>query len=192
MNLVFASSNKNKVEEIRSMLPKHFEIVNLEAIGCTEEIAETAATIEGNAILKANYIAEHYYCDCFADDTGLEVEALHGEPGVHSARYSGKDRNFELNIEKLLSNLKGIENRSAQFKTVIALNLHGEQHLFSGIVKGRITFERKGSGGFGYDAIFIADGQTRTFAELTLEEKSAIGHRGKAVRKLVKFLGKVR
>ncbi|HEY0091697.1 MAG TPA: non-canonical purine NTP diphosphatase [Flavobacterium sp.] len=191
MKIVFASNNKHKIEEIQAMLPKHIEIVSLQAIGCNDDIPETADTIEGNAILKANYVSANYNCDCFADDTGLEVEALNGKPGVHSARYAGEERDAEKNTDKLLLALSQSDNRRAQFKTVIAVNLHGEQHLFTGIVKGEITMEKRGNGGFGYDPIFKANGQTKTFAELTLKEKAEIGHRGEAVRKLVEFLSKV-
>ena len=188
MKLVFASSNKNKIFEIQSMLPETIQILSLEDIGCMEEIPETADTIEGNAILKANYISNKYGYDCFADDTGLEVAALNGEPGVFSARYAGEQRNSDDNMDKLLDNLSDKNNRKAQFKTVIALNINGKQDLFTGIAKGEITFEKTGTKGFGYDPIFQPIGYKETFAELSLEIKNEISHRGKATQKLINFL----
>jgi XTP/dITP diphosphohydrolase len=188
MQIVFASYNKNKIKEIQLLLPDSIQILSLEDIGCTEDIPETATTIEGNAILKANYVTQKYGYECFADDSGLEVDALNGEPGVFSARYAGEPKNDENNIDKLLSNLKGIENKSANFKTVICLNSKGEQHLFTGIINGTIIEERIGTNGFGYDPIFVADGYQKTFAELALEEKARISHRGIAVQKLIHFL----
>ncbi|UFH47500.1 non-canonical purine NTP diphosphatase [Flavobacterium galactosidilyticum] len=190
MQLVFASSNKNKISEIQSMLPETIQILSLEAIGCHEEIPETAATIEGNAILKANYISKKYGYDCFADDTGLEVAALNGEPGVFSARYAGEQRNSDDNMNKLLDNLSDKNNRKAQFKTVIALNINGKQELFTGIAEGEITPEKTGTKGFGYDPIFQPLGYKETFAELSLEIKNEISHRGKATQKLINFLKK--
>ncbi|MCF6128735.1 non-canonical purine NTP diphosphatase [Flavobacterium sp. AS60] len=188
MQLVFASNNQNKIKEIQLLLPTSIQILSLEDIGCFEEIPETADTIEGNAILKANYVTEKYGYNCFADDTGLEVEALNGEPGVYSARYAGEQKGANDNMDKLLLNLKDTSNRVAQFKTVIALNLNGKQTLFTGIIKGKIIEEKIGTNGFGYDPIFVADGYTKTFAELTIEEKSKISHRGLAVKQLVDFL----
>lgn len=188
MKLVFASSNINKIKEIQSMLPNTIEILSLEDIGCTEDIPETSNTIEGNAILKADYVTQKYGFDCFADDTGLEVDALNGEPGVYSARYAGPQCNPEDNMEKLLYNLQKKTDRSAQFKTVIALNLNGKQHLFTGLASGEITHERKGNKGFGYDPVFRAVGFDLTFAELSPEEKNHISHRGKATRQLIDFL----
>lgn len=164
------------------------QILSLEDIGCFEDIPETAETIEGNAILKADYITKNYGYDCFADDTGLEVDVLNGEPGVYSARYAGEQKDANDNMDKLLSNLKDKPNRSAQFKTVIALNLNGKQTLFTGIIKGKIIDEKIGTNGFGYDPIFVADGYDKTFAELSIEEKSDISHRGLAVKQLVDFL----
>lgn len=188
MKLVFASNNKNKIKEIQLLLPEHIELLSLEDIGCFEDIPEIADTIEGNAILKANYITEHYGYNCFADDTGLEVEALNGEPGVYSARYAGEQRNDEDNMNKLLKSLEKITNRTAQFKTIIALNIgKNQQYLFEGIVKGKIIKEKRGNLGFGYDPIFVADGYTKTFAELSIEEKSRISHRGIATQKLIYF-----
>jgi XTP/dITP diphosphohydrolase len=188
MQLVFASNNKNKIKEIQLLLPDSIQILSLEAIGCTEDIPETADTIEGNAILKANYVSQKYGFDCFADDSGLEVDALDGEPGVFSARYAGEPKNDETNIDKLVANLRGVENKKANFKTVICLNLKGEQQLFTGIINGTIIEERIGTNGFGYDPIFVADGYQKTFAELSLEEKATISHRGIAVKQLVEFL----
>ena len=188
MQLVFASNNKNKIKEIQLLVPHYIHVLSLEDIGCFEEIPETADTIEGNAIQKASYVTEKYGYNCFADDTGLEVEALNGEPGVYSARYAGEQKDANDNMDKLVLNLKDKTNRSAQFKTVIALNLDGNQTLFTGIIKGKIIDEKMGSNGFGYDPIFIAEGYSKTFAELTIEEKSTISHRGLAVKQLVAFL----
>lgn len=188
MKLVFASNNKNKIQEIQSLLPKSINIVSLEDINCLEEIPETTDTIEGNAILKANYITEKYGFDCFADDTGLEVEALNGAPGVFSARYAGEPSDANANMQKLLAALENKTNRNAQFKTVITLNLNGEQYLFTGIAKGKITTEKSGNEGFGYDPIFQPLGFKETFAELSLEQKNQISHRGKATKKLIDFL----
>ena len=187
MKLVFASNNMNKIKEIQLLLPSTIQILSLESIGCQEEIPETAATIEGNAILKANYVTENYGYNCFADDTGLEVEALNGQPGVHSARYAGEQKDANDNMDKLLQNLEDKSNRRAQFKTVIALNFNGNQTLFTGIIKGKIIQEKIGTNGFGYDPIFVADGFDKTFAELSLEEKSTISHRGLAVKQLIEF-----
>ena len=188
MKLVFASSNKNKIQEIQQLVPSTIQILSLEDIGCAEDIPETTDTIEGNAILKANYVTEKYGYDCFADDTGLEVEALNGAPGVYSARYAGKQKDSNDNMDKLLSELIDKSNRKANFKTVIALNLNGKQHLFTGIVNGKIIEEKIGTNGFGYDPIFVADGFDKTFAELNMEEKSTISHRGIAVKELIKHL----
>jgi XTP/dITP diphosphohydrolase len=188
MKIVFASNNKNKIQEIQSMLPESIQIVSLESIGCFEEIPETAKTIEGNAILKANYITQKYGFDCFADDTGLEVDSLNGQPGVYSARYAGEQRNADDNMNKLLEELLDKTNRNAQFKTVIALNLKGKQYLFEGIASGEITLEKKGTRGFGYDPIFKPNGYENTFAELSLAVKNEISHRGKATKALLEFL----
>lgn len=190
MKLVFASNNKNKIQEIQALVPKTIQIVSLEDIGCTEDIPETANTIKENAILKANYVTEKYGYDCFADDTGLEVDALNGAPGVYSARYAGEQKDANDNMDKLLSELKDKPNRKANFKTVIALNLNGKQNLFTGIINGKIIEEKIGTNGFGYDPIFVADGYEKTFAELTMEEKSTISHRGIAVKELILFLQK--
>jgi len=188
MKLVFASNNKNKIKEIQHLLPNTIELLSLEAIGCQEEIPETADTIEGNAILKANYVTQKYGYDCFADDTGLEVEALNGAPGVYSARYAGMQRNAGDNMNLLLENLKNQDNRTAQFKTVIALNINGKQQLFTGIAKGEITLEKSGNQGFGYDPVFQPEGYQETFADLDLEIKNQISHRGKATQLLISYL----
>lgn len=188
MTIVFASANENKIAEIRSLLPENFEILSLSDIGCFEEIPETAQTIEGNAILKANFLTGKYNLNCFADDTGLEVESLDGAPGVYSARYAGPQKDADDNIQKLLAELKGTANRRARFVTVIALSLNGTQHLFTGIAKGVITEAPRGNFGFGYDPVFVPDGESRTFAEMTMSEKAAFSHRAAAVRQLVDFL----
>ena len=190
MQLVFASNNKNKIKEIQALIPNTIKIISLEDIGCAEDIPETAETIEGNAIMKANYVTEKYGYNCFADDTGLEVEVLNGAPGVYSARYAGEQKDANDNMDKLLSELKGKTNRKANFKTVICLNLNGTQQLFTGIINGKIIDEKIGTNGFGYDPIFIAEGHDKTFAELTLEEKAHISHRGIAVAQLIAFLSK--
>ncbi|TXE10715.1 non-canonical purine NTP diphosphatase [Gelidibacter salicanalis] len=191
MTIVFATNNLNKLKEVQAFVPNHITLLSLEDIGCTEDVPETQTTIEGNALQKAAYIKNKYGYDCFADDTGLEVEALRGAPGVYSARYAGEQRNSEDNIQKLLKELQAYSNRNAQFKTVIALELHGQQHTFTGICPGEITTEKSGNRGFGYDPIFKANGYNQTFAEISLEEKNQIGHRGKAVKQLVNFLNSI-
>jgi XTP/dITP diphosphohydrolase len=188
MKLVLASNNKNKIAEIQQQVGSQFEIVSLEDIGCFVDIPETAETIEGNAILKANYVTENFGLPCFADDTGLEIESLNNEPGVYSARYAGEQKNAEDNMNLVLHKLATETNRNAQFKTIIALNINDQQHLFEGIVKGEITNEKSGNHGFGYDPIFQPQGLSITFAEMSLEQKSEISHRGIAVQKLIKFL----
>ena len=188
MKIVFATNNENKVKEVQSLLPNHITILSLAAIGCDEDIPETQPTIEGNAIQKAKYVKENYGYDCFADDTGLEVTALNGEPGVFSARYAGEQRNAGDNMNKLLNELQDKTDRSAQFKTVIALILDGQQYTFEGICKGTIINEKRGEKGFGYDPIFMATGFNETFAQISLAEKNRVGHRGKAVQKLIDFL----
>ena len=190
MQLVFASNNSNKIAEIQALVPKSIEILSLKDIGCTEEIPETAETIEGNAILKANYVTKKYGFNCFSDDSGLEIDFLNGAPGVFSARFAGEQKNDKDNIIKVLRELDGVKNRKAQFKTVIALNLNDQQHLFTGIIKGTITETEKGNQGFGYDPIFLPINYTNTFAELNQSEKSAISHRGQAVAQLLDFLNK--
>jgi XTP/dITP diphosphohydrolase len=188
MQLVFATNNLNKLKEVQALLPEKIKLLSLEAIGFKEDIPETKATIEGNAIQKVEYLKEHYAYNCFADDTGLEVTALNGEPGVFSARYAGDQRNAQDNMNKLLRNLENKSDRSAQFKTVIALSLNGKLHTFTGICKGTILTEKRGNKGFGYDPIFQPEGYDLTFAEIDLELKNQIGHRGKAVQQLVNFL----
>ena len=188
MRLVFATHNKNKLEEIKNMLPDYIELLSLTEIGCHEDIAETADTIDGNAILKAKYVTEKYGYNCFADDTGLEVESLNGEPGAYSARYAGEEKNNDANIEKLLKNLKEKHNRSARFKTVIALSLNDHESLFTGICKGEITEEKRGEKGFGYDPIFLPEGKNKTFAEMNSHEKNEISHRARAFKQLVSYL----
>ena len=180
MKLVFASNNKNKIQEIQALVPNTIQIVSLEDIGCTEDIPETADTIEGNAILKANYVTEKYGYNCFADDTGLEVDALNGAPGVYSARYAGEQKNADDNMALVLQKLESQTNRSAQFKTVIALNFGSEHFLFEGIVKGTITPIKRGNEGFGYDPIFRPSQSKYTFAEMPAEEKNSTS-RGKKV-----------
>jgi len=188
MKIVFASNNQNKILEIQSMLPNSIKILSLESIGCFEEIPETSDTIEGNAILKANYVSQNYGFDCFADDTGLEVEALNGEPGVYSARYAGEQKNADDNMNKLLIELYDKSNRNAQFKTVIALNLKEKQYLFTGIASGEIIKKKIGTEGFGYDPIFKPINYEKTFAQLSLKVKNEISHRGKATKALLEFL----
>ncbi|MEM6299699.1 MAG: non-canonical purine NTP diphosphatase [Bacteroidota bacterium] len=188
MKICFASNNPNKLKEIRQKLGDTFEIVGLKGIGCTEDIAETETTLEGNSMLKARYVWENYGINCFADDTGLEVDALDGAPGVYSARFAGEHGNSEANLNLLLEKLQGKENRAAQFRTVVTLILEGESWQFEGIVRGKIISERRGEGGFGYDPAFIPEGYEETFAEMPLELKNKISHRALAVQKLVDFL----
>ena len=187
--LVFATRNPNKVAEIASLLHGLFDIVGLDEVGCHEDIPETAPAIAGNAIQKAEYVLSNYGVHCFADDTGLEVEALHGQPGVHTARYAGEEKDANANMTKLISALKGQANRAAQFRTVMALTTPSGTLTFNGVCTGVIAEKRSGSGGFGYDPIFIPEGQTsRTFAEMSGQEKNSISHRGRAVRAMVKKL----
>ena len=188
INLIFATSNQNKVLEIQKILPKKFNIRSLKDLNYFEDVPENETTIEGNAIFKAKYIYEKFNINVFADDTGLEVEALNGEPGVHSARYAGTTRNSEKNIKKLLKNLKNIKNRNARFKTVIALIIDNKLQMFSGIVEGYILDSPKGNNGFGYDPIFCPNGFDKSFAELTLKEKNLISHRSFAMKKLIDFI----
>ncbi len=186
--LCFATNNEHKLKEVSAMLRSKFEVVGLKDIGCTEDIPETQATIEGNSAQKARYVKAHYGIDCFADDTGLEVIALNNEPGVFSARYAGPQRNSEDNIQLLLKNLADKADRSARFKTVFTLILSGEEHTFTGIVNGEIIKEKRGESGFGYDPIFVPEDYEKTFAEMSAEEKNEISHRGLAVAQLVDFL----
>ncbi len=187
---VFATNNAHKLEEVTAILGDKIELLSMKDIHCHADIPETADTLEGNALLKARYIFENYNMDCFADDTGLEVEALNGAPGVYSARYAGDAHNSEANMRKLLQDMEGIENRKAQFRTVFALIINGKEHLFEGIVKGEITKHRCGSSGFGYDPVFIPEGYTQTYAEMGNTLKNKISHRALATNKLCNFLSK--
>ena len=187
--LVFATNNAHKLEEIRAILGDKVEILSLNDINCHADIPETADTLQGNAALKAQYIFENYGLDCFADDTGLEVEALNGAPGIYSARYAdGEGHDSEANMKKLLSEMQDKENRKARFRTVICLIEDGKEHFFEGIVNGSIIRERKGGAGFGYDPIFMPDGYSETFAEMGNDEKNKISHRARAVQKLCEYL----
>ena len=188
MKIIFATNNAHKLSEVQAVLGDGFELVTPRMCGVEEDIPETAATLEGNASQKSHYLYEKTGLDCFADDTGLEVEALGGEPGVHSARYATDGHDFAANNHLLLKNLAGKENRRARFRTVISLIEGGEEHLFEGIVEGHIIDHESGEEGFGYDPLFVPDGFDRTFAEMTAEEKNAVSHRGRAVRKLVAYL----
>lgn len=191
MKLVFATHNEHKLNEVQRMLPKEITLLTLDEIGCFEDIPETSNTIEGNAIQKALYIKEKYGYDTFADDTGLEVAALDNAPGVYSARYAGEAKDNEANIDLLLANMKGKQERQAQFKTIFALCLGEDLHTFEGIVRGEITHERKGEGGFGYDAVFLPEGYANTFAQMSADQKNSISHRGRALQKLSAFLREV-
>lgn len=189
--LVFATNNAHKLEEIRAILGDKVEILSLNDINCHADIPETADTLQGNAALKAQYIYENYGLDCFADDTGLEVEALNGAPGIYSARYAGGEgHDSEANMKKLLSEMQDKENRKARFRTVICLIEGGKEHFFEGIVNGSIIRERKGGAGFGYDPVFMPDGYSETFAEMGNDEKNKISHRARAVQKLCEYLNK--
>ena len=188
MKLVFATHNQNKFKEVKLLLPSYIELVSLTHIGCHDEIPETAETLKGNAQIKADFVTQNYGLSCFADDTGLLVDALNGAPGVYSARYAGEQKNAEDNMNKLLSELEDKDSRSAQFETAIALNLKQEKIYFSGIAEGEITKIKSGQKGFGYDPIFQPKGYSKTFAELPLEIKNEISHRGKAIKQLVEYL----
>jgi len=191
MKIVFATNNPNKLKEIQSLIPKEIEIISLKEIGCNEDIPETGDTLKANAFQKAQYIKDNFNYDCFADDTGLEIDELNGDPGVYSARYAGPERNASANMNKILNKLKGKKNRKAQFRTAIALILKGEEHLFEGKVEGYISKEKQGNEGFGYDPIFIPENNTRSFAQMSMQEKGAISHRGIAVKKLVTYLNNI-
>ena len=186
--LVFATNNAHKLEEVKAILEPEYQIVSLKELGCFDDIPETEKTLDGNALLKARYIFDKYGVDCFADDTGLEVKALNGEPGVYSARYAGEDNNAQENMKKLLKNMTGVERREACFRTVIALIESGEVRFFEGRIEGKIAEKPKGTAGFGYDPVFVPDGYQLSFAELGLEEKNKISHRALAVEKLTKYL----
>lgn len=192
MEIVFATHNQHKTVEARAICGSQWTLKNLHDIGCYDEIPETADTLKGNALQKAQYVVELFHQNCFADDTGLEIEALDGRPGVYSARYAGEQCNFEDNVNKVLSELQGIENRKACFKTVVALILHDEIHYFEGRIDGTIIDERRGSEGFGYDPIFVPDGYTQTFAEMPSSLKNSISHRAIAMQKLMEFLKNVK
>ena len=185
--LVFATNNQHKLTEVQAMINGSFQLQSLHDIGCTDDIPETADTLEGNAALKSNYILEQYGLDCFADDSGLEVEVLDNAPGVYSARYSGS-RDMQQNMHLLLANLANQSNRRARFRTVISLRLAGKHYLFEGIIHGHITTEEQGTNGFGYDPIFIPEGYSKTFAEMRAEEKNKISHRYQATQQLISFL----
>jgi len=187
-SIVFATRNPGKIQEVRQLLSDKVEILGLEDINCEEVLPETRPTIAGNALEKAQFVHNNYKVDCFSEDSGLEVEALNDEPGVYSARYAGPAHDDEANMSLLLANLKGIEEREARFRTVIALILDGKEHTFEGTVEGHIIHHKKGRNGFGYDPIFMPEGHNRTFAQMSPEEKNEISHRGKAVRKLIDFL----
>ena len=195
MKIVFATNNAHKLQEVRQILGERFEVVGLKDIGCHEDIPENAETLEGNALAKARYVKEHYGLDCFADDTGLEVTALGGAPGVHTARYAelfseGITHDSNANMALLLHNLEKKSDRSARFRTVIALIYKGEEHLFEGVCEGEILSERHGTEGFGYDPVFRPTGFDRCFAQMSADEKNAISHRGRATQKLAEFLRK--
>lgn len=185
---VFATNNAHKLKEVAAIVGHQIELLSLEDIGCHDDIPETSDTLEGNALQKAKYVYERYHIDCFADDTGLEVEALDGAPGVYSARYAGEGHNSEENIRKLLHELEGKDNRKARFRTVFALIINGKEHLFEGIVKGEIIATKRGTSGFGYDPVFVPEGFTQTFAEISDAQKNKISHRAIGVNKLCKFL----
>lgn len=188
--LVFSTNNEHKLEEVRAKLGKYYQIISLKDLGDDTDVPETGDTLEENAMIKADYLWNTYQVNCFADDTGLEVEALDNAPGVYSARYAGEHKSSEDNVAKLLKELEGKENRRARFRTVIALIMGGKRYLFEGKIEGTITTSPKGTSGFGYDPVFQADGYDKTFAELTLEDKNNISHRAKAVEQLVLFLRK--
>lgn len=188
MKLVFATNNKHKLQEVRDIIGSGVEILSLADIDCTDDIPETADTLDGNALIKARYIFDKYGVNCFADDTGLEVEALGGAPGVYSARYAGDGHDSEANMNKLLENLTGENNRSAQFRTVIALIIDGEEKLFNGIVKGEITRDKRGASGFGYDPIFVPEGYKESFAQMESSTKNSISHRYRATKQLSDYL----
>lgn len=188
MKIVFATQNQNKIKEIQSIMPSGITIIGLEEIGCSEEIPETQPTIIGNAIQKAEYVANNYHVNCFADDTGLEVEALDGEPGVYSARYSGPEKDPQKNMDLILQKLNEHQNRSARFVTAIALIIDGHLTVFEGEVKGTIRYQKSGEEGFGYDPLFEPEQCGKTFAEMSLNEKNKRSHRARAVKKMISFL----
>ncbi len=188
MKLIFATHNKHKAQEIQSLVPSEIQILTLDDIQCFDEIPETSPTLEGNANQKMQFIIDHYNVNCFADDTGLEIEALNGEPGVYSARYAGEMKDPNLNMNLVLSKMNGIKNRSARFRTVIALYLNGEKYQFEGIVNGKITESKSGKEGFGYDPIFEPENCGKTFSDMNLQEKNQLSHRARAFAKMIDFL----
>lgn len=190
MKLVFATHNDHKLKEVQQLLPKNIQLLSLKDIDCFDEIPETGDTLEENAKIKADHITQTYGLNCFSDDTGLLVDALNGAPGVYSARYAGEQKDASDNMQKLLNELNGKNNRKAHFKTVVHLNINGEVHAFEGTVEGVITDKEQGKGGFGYDPIFKPNGFDKTFGELPSDVKNSISHRGRAIRKLVEFLKK--
>lgn len=190
MKLIFATQNQNKVKELQALMPNFIELHSLKDIGCEDDIPETAKTLEGNASQKSKYVVDKFQVNCFSDDTGLEVDALGGAPGVYSARYAGPQKNSEDNMDLLLKNLEGESNRKARFRTVISLILNEKEFMFDGIVEGHISESKMGEKGFGYDPVFIPDGFTKSFAQMSANEKNAISHRGRAVEKLIQFLKK--
>ena len=192
MKLVFATQNENKAQEIQSLLPEYFKIITLKDIRCFDEIPETAETLEGNSLLKASFISETYNLNCFADDTGLEIEALDNRPGVYSARYAGPEKSAAANINKVLLELEGKTARNAQFRTLITLILNKSTFSFEGIVRGEIISKKRGENGFGYDPIFVPEGEIRTFAEMSLEEKNKHSHRARAFQKMIDFLNELK
>jgi XTP/dITP diphosphohydrolase len=188
LTICFATNNDHKHAEIQALLGSEFNVVGLKEIGCEEELAEDRTTLEGNSLQKAAYVFDHYNVSCFADDTGLEVEALNGEPGVYSARYAGNQRSADDNMNLLLANLTDLENKRAQFRTVVTLITPAEKKQFEGVLKGAIIKEKRGAGGFGYDPIFVPDGETKTLAEMSMTEKNLLSHRARAIEKLVLYL----
>ncbi len=188
MKLVFATQNENKLQEVQAMMPEGITLISLNALGHTEELEETRETLEGNAHQKAQFVYDKYQLPCFADDTGLEIDALNGEPGVYSARYASERKDAGENMDKVLEKLKGVYNRQAQFRTSICLVLNGEAHYYNGIVVGEILTEKRGGKGFGYDPIFQPDGFSKSFAEMSADDKNAISHRGRAIRALIEGL----
>lgn len=191
MELVFATNNRHKLEELQAIIGDRIKLLSLKEIGCTEDIPEEQPTLEGNAKQKSTYVFEKYGYPCFADDTGLEIDTLNGEPGVYSARYAGEEKSAEANMNKVLVKLAEINNRKARFRTVISLIINGEENQFEGIVEGKILTEKKGDSGFGYDPIFQPNGFETSFAQMNLNDKNKISHRGRAVKKLIKYLKKI-
>lgn len=188
MKLVFATQNENKVAEIQKLMPKNIEVLSLKDINCYDDIPENEPTLEGNALIKARHIANKYKVNCFSDDTGLEIEALNGEPGVKSARYAGEEKDSNQNMDLVLQKIKGNPNRTAQFRTAIALIIDGKETVFEGIVTGKIRTEKTGEQGFGYDPLFEPENTGKTFAEMSTSKKNAMSHRGRAIKKMVDFL----